>query len=131
MPPETQRASADALLALTKKERGRLKIFLGAAPGVGKTYAMLSGARAEKAQGRDVVIGLIETHGRRETEALTEGFELIARKPTIYVNKILSEFDLDKALVRKPRLLLLDELAHSNIPGSRHPKRLSAILFQG
>ena len=66
MPPETQRASADALLALTKKERGRLKIFLGAAPGVGKTYAMLSGARAEKAQGRDVVIGLIETHGRRD-----------------------------------------------------------------
>jgi len=127
MPPETQRASADALLALTKKERGRLKIFLGAAPGVGKTYAMLSGARAEKAQGRDVVIGLIETHGRRETEALTEGFELIARKPTIYVNKILSEFDLDKALVRKPRLLLLDELAHSNIPGSRHPKRWQDI----
>ncbi len=124
MPPETQRASADALLARSPgRSRGRLKIFLGAAPGVGKTYAMLSAARAEKAQGGDVVIGLVETHGRRETEALAEGLELIARKPTIYVNKILSEFDLDKALARKPRLLLLDELAHTNIPGSRHPKR--------
>ena len=127
MPPETQRASADALLTRSQKEPGRLKIFLGAAPGVGKTYAMLSAARSEMAQGGDVVIGLIETHGRRETEALAEGFELIARKPTIYVNKILSEFDLDKALARKPRLLLLDELAHSNIPGSRHPKRWQDI----
>jgi two-component system, OmpR family, sensor histidine kinase KdpD len=123
MPPETQRASADALLALTKKERGRLKIFLGAAPGVGKTYAMLTAARAEKEQGREAVVGLVESHGRRETEALLDGFEVIARKPTVYVNKILSEFDIDKALARKPRLLLLDELAHSNIPGSRHPKR--------
>ena len=120
----TQRASPTALLALSKKgERGRLKIFLGAAPGVGKTYAMLTAARAEKEQEREVVIGLVETHGRRETEALVEGFEVIPRKPTVYVNKILSEFDLDKTLERKPRLLLLDELAHTNIPGSRHPKR--------
>src|SRR5690242_5968776 len=123
MPPETQRASADALLALTKKERGRPKVFLGAAPGLGKTYAMLTAARAEKEQGREAVVGLVESHGRHETEALLEGFEIIPRKPTVYVNKILSEFDLDKALARKPRLLLLDELAHSNIPGSRHPKR--------
>ena len=84
---------------------------------------MLTAARAEKAEGRDVVVGLVETHGRRETEALVEGLEVIPRKPTIYVNKILSEFDLDKALARKPRLLLVDELAHTNIPGSRHPKR--------
>ena len=120
----TQRASPDALLAIAKKGgRGRLKIFLGAAPGVGKTYAMLSAAHAAKAEGRDVVVGLVETHGRRETEALLAGFELIPRKPVIYVNKILSEFDIDKALARRPELLLLDELAHTNIPGSRHPKR--------
>jgi two-component system sensor histidine kinase KdpD len=123
MPEQAQRASADALLALTAKHRGRLKIFLGAAPGVGKTYAMLSAARAAKTEGRDVVIGLVETHGRRETEALVEGFEVIARKPVIYVNRILSEFDIDKALARRPGLLLIDELAHSNIPHSRHPKR--------
>lgn len=129
MPAEpSQRASPTAILALSKKgTRGRLKIFLGAAPGVGKTYAMLTAARTEKEQGRDVVIGLIETHGRRETEALVAGFEVIPRKPTIYVNKILSEFDLDKALARKPNLLLLDEFAHSNIPGSRHPKRWQDI----
>ena len=84
---------------------------------------MLSAARAEKEQGGEVVVGLVETHGRPETKALVEGLEILPRKPTIYVNKILSEFDLDKALARKPRLLLLDELAHSNIPGSRHPKR--------
>jgi len=113
MPAElAQKASPDALLALGKKAgRGRLKIFLGAAPGVGKTYAMLTAARAEKDHGREVVLGLVETHGRRETEALVEGLEAIPRKPTIYVNKILSEFDLDKALARKPRLLLVDELA--------------------
>ena len=125
--PTTQRASPDALLALSRKPRGRLKIFLGAAPGVGKTFAMLTAARAEKVMGREVVLGLVETHGRRETEALVEGLEAIPRKPTIYVNKILSEFDLDKALARKPRLLLVDELAHSNIPGSRHPKRWQDI----
>jgi two-component system sensor histidine kinase KdpD len=120
----TQRASPDAILAIAKKGgRGRLKVFLGAAPGVGKTFAMLSGAHVAKAEGRDVVVGLVETHGRRETEALLADLELIPRKPVIYVNKILSEFDIDKALARKPSLLLLDELAHTNIPGSRHPKR--------
>jgi two-component system, OmpR family, sensor histidine kinase KdpD len=120
----TQRASPDAILAIAKKGgRGRLKVFLGAAPGVGKTFAMLSGAHVAKAEGRDVAVGLVETHGRRETEALLAGLELIPRKPVIYVNKILSEFDIDKALARKPGLLLLDELAHTNIPGSRHPKR--------
>ncbi len=120
----TQRASPDAILAIAKKGgRGRLKVFLGAAPGVGKTFAMLSGAHVAKAEGRDVAVGLVETHGRRETEALLAGLELIPRKPVIYINKILSEFDIDKALARKPSLLLLDELAHTNIPGSRHPKR--------
>jgi two-component system sensor histidine kinase KdpD len=123
-----QRASPDALLALAKKEgRGHLKIFLGAAPGVGKTYAMLANAHAEKADGRDVVAGLIETHGRRETEQLVEGFEALLRKPIVYRNQIMKEFDLDAALARRPALLLVDEYAHTNVPGSRHPKRWQDI----
>jgi two-component system, OmpR family, sensor histidine kinase KdpD len=121
---EAQRASPDALLALAKKEgRGHLKIFLGAAPGVGKTFAMLTSAQAEKTGGRDVVAGLIETHGRRETERLIEGFEVLPRKPIVYRNQVMKEFDLDAALARRPGLLLVDEYAHTNVPGSRHPKR--------
>ncbi len=128
MPDETQRASPDALLALAKKEgRGHLKIFLGAAPGVGKTYAMLANARAEITGGRDVVAGLIETHGRRETEELVEGFDTLRRKPIVYRNQIMKEFDLDAALARRPGLLLVDEYAHTNVPGSRHPKRWQDI----
>jgi two-component system sensor histidine kinase KdpD len=116
------------LLARAKKEgRGHLKIFLGAAPGVGKTYAMLSSARAEKAGGRHVVAGLIETHGRRETEQLIEGFEVLPRSPMIYRNQVMREFDLDGALKRRPQLLLVDEYAHTNVPGSRHPKRWQDI----
>ena len=121
---ETLRASPDALLALAKKEgRGRLKIFLGAAPGVGKTYAMLTSAHSERTGNRDVVAGLIETHGRRETEQLVEGFEVLPRKPIVYRNQVMHEFDLDAALARRPSLLLVDEYAHTNVPGSRHPKR--------
>ena len=121
---EAQRASPDALLALAKKEgRGHLKIFLGAAPGVGKTYAMLTSGRTEKIGGRDVVVGLVETHGRRETEQLLDGFEVLPRKPIVYRNQIMHEFDLDAALARRPGLLLVDEFAHTNMPGSRHPKR--------
>jgi two-component system, OmpR family, sensor histidine kinase KdpD len=121
---EAQRASPEALLALAKKEgRGHLKIFLGAAPGVGKTYAMLTSGRTAKSEGRDVVIGLVETHGRRETEVLLEGFEVLPRKPIVYRNMIVNEFDLDAALARHPSLLLVDEYAHTNVPGSRHPKR--------
>ena len=123
-----QRASPDALLALAKKEgRGHLKIFLGAAPGVGKTYAMLSAARSERAGGRDVVAGLVETHGRRETEQLIDGFDVLPRKPIVYRNQIMKEFDLDAALARRPSLLLVDEFAHTNVPGSRHPKRWQDI----
>jgi two-component system sensor histidine kinase KdpD len=119
-----KRALPDALLALANKEgRGRLKIFLGAAPGVGKTYAMLTAARSERDGGRDVVAGLIETHGRRETEELVEGFEVLPRAPIVYRNQVMREFDLDAALARKPSLLLVDEYAHTNVPGSRHPKR--------
>jgi two-component system, OmpR family, sensor histidine kinase KdpD len=121
---QDQRASPDALLALAKKEgRGKLKIFLGAAPGVGKTYAMLSSARALKAEGRDVVVGVVETHGRIETELPLQGLEVLPRKPILYRNLILNEFDLDAALARRPDLLLVDEYAHTNVAGSRHPKR--------
>lgn len=125
---ERQRASPDALLSFAKKEgRGHLKIFLGAAPGVGKTYAMLTSARVAKAEGRDVAAGLVETHGRRETEALVEGFEILPRRPIVYRNQIMKEFDLDAALTRRPSLLLVDEFAHTNVPGSRHPKRWQDI----
>lgn len=124
----TTRASPDALLALASKEgRGRLKIFVGAAPGVGKTYAMLSAARSELTGGRDVVAGLIETHGRLETEQLLQGLELLPRRPIVYRNRVMREFDLDGALARRPSLLLVDEYAHTNVPGSRHPKRWQDI----
>src|SRR5882762_7934812 len=102
---------------------GRLKIFVGAAPGVGKTYEMLQTARAKLKEGVDVVVGVVETHGRKETEALLDGLEILPRKPTVYVNRILNEFDIDASLKRRPSLILVDELAHTNIPGSRHPKR--------
>lgn len=129
------RASPDALLALANKEtRGRLKIFLGAAPGVGKTYAMLSAARGVKEEGRDVVAGLVETHGRRETEVLVGDLEILPRKPIVYRNQVIKEFDLDAALARRPGLLLVDEYAHTNVPGSRHPKRwqdIDELLDQG
>src|SRR6478609_3666933 len=120
----TQRASPDAILAIAKKGgRGRLKVFLGAAPGVGKTYAMLTGAHSAKAEGRDVVAGLVETHGRRETEALLNGLDELPRLPIVYRNQVMKEFDLDAAIARRPKLLLVDEYAHTNVPGSRHPKR--------
>jgi two-component system sensor histidine kinase KdpD len=125
------RPSPDALLAEARREEkgrvGHLRIFVGAAPGVGKTYEMLQAARAKLKEGVDVVVGVVETHGRKETEALLEGFEIIPRKPTIYVNRILSEFDIDAALARGPSLILVDELAHTNIPGSRHPKRYQDV----
>jgi two-component system sensor histidine kinase KdpD len=122
------RASPDALLAFANKEaRGRLKIFLGAAPGVGKTYAMLTAARGARDDGRDVVAGLVETHGRRETEALVGDLEILPRRPIVYRNQVIKEFDLDTAIERHPNLLLVDEYAHTNVPGSRHPKRWQDI----
>src|SRR5579862_1127994 len=121
---EPRRPDPDALLLEARKAgRGRLKVFLGMAPGVGKTFEMLSQAARRKADGRDVVVGLFETHGRRETDALTQGLEILARKPIDYRGRTLMEFDLDAALARKPELLLVDEFAHSNAHGSRHPKR--------
>lgn len=118
------RPHPDALLAAAGHEgRGRLKIFLGAAPGVGKTYAMLSGARRLSLAHLDVVVGVVETHGRVETEAVLAGLEILPRLPVPYRGTELSEFDLDAALARHPALLIVDELAHSNPEGSRHPKR--------
>ncbi len=119
-----KRPSPDALLEQAKKEgHGRLKIFLGAAPGVGKTFEMLSQARQKPFEGIDVVIGVAETHGRVETEHLTKGFEIIPKKRIPYKGLVLSEMDLDAILQRRPKLVLVDELAHTNVEGSRHPKR--------
>ncbi|HSZ92968.1 MAG TPA: sensor histidine kinase KdpD [Acetobacteraceae bacterium] len=118
------RPSPDALLETAQQSaRGRLKIFLGAAPGVGKTFEMLSAARARHKEGVDVVVGVVETHGRRETEALLTGMEIIPRRPVDYRGRSLAELDLDALLARRPQLALVDELAHTNAPGSRHPKR--------
>ena len=118
------RPSPDALLDAARQEsRGRLKIFLGAAPGVGKTYEMLLSAQAKRREGVDLVVGIVETHGRRETEALLDGIESVPRRQVEYKGHSLSEMDLDGILARRPQLVLVDELAHSNAPGSRHPKR--------
>ena len=123
-PEEPLRPDPDALLAATARPgRGRLKVFLGMAPGVGKTYEMLRAARRRKAEGGDVVVGVVETHGRRETQALLRGLDVMARAPIDYRGRTLLEFDLDGALERKPGLLLVDEYAHDNVPGSRHAKR--------
>ena len=121
-----QRPSPEALLEAARREQngaGRLKIFVGAAPGVGKTYEMLQSAHARQKAGVDVVIGVIETHGRAETEALVRGLEVIPRKRIEYKDQILEEMDLDAVIARAPQLALVDELAHTNVTGSRHPKR--------
>ncbi len=121
---EGHRPSPDALLEAARREgRGRLKQFLGAAPGVGKTYEMLETGRARLAAGIDVVIGVVETHGRAETEALVAPFETVPRRQIPYRGQMLGEMDLDAILARRPELVLVDELAHTNAPGSRHPKR--------
>src|ERR1700732_4352087 len=119
------RPSPDALLeAVQREERlGKLRIFVGAAPGVGKTYEMLQQARARKKDGYDVVVGIVETHGRKETEALLEGLEIIPRRRAEYRGQWLEEMDLDALIARRPQIALVDELAHTNAPGSRHPKR--------
>jgi len=123
-----QRPNPDALLRRVRSEearerRGQLKVFLGASPGVGKTFTMLETARAKRAEGLDVVVGVVETHGRAETERLLDGLEVLPRRTIDYRGVRLEEFDLDAALARHPALLLVDELAHTNAPGSRHSKR--------
>ncbi|NML74166.1 sensor histidine kinase KdpD [Rhizobium sp. S-51] len=124
----SRRPDPDALLALADKDRrGKLTVFLGAAPGVGKTYSMLSRAQRLKADGLDVVVGLVETHGRGETASLLSGLEVLPRLRVAHRGRMLEEFDIDAALARKPRIVIVDELAHSNPDGSRHPKRYQDI----
>src|ERR1019366_4550935 len=121
---DQDRPSPDALLEQANKEgRGKLRIFLGAAPGVGKTFEMLTQGRRRRLDGVDVVIGVVETHGRLETEALTKGFDIVPKKRSLYKGRDTEEMDLDAILARKPQLVLVDELAHTNVEGSRHPKR--------
>ncbi len=124
VPSGERRPSPEVLLQEAQNgARGRLKVFLGAAPGVGKTYEMLLTAQAKRREGVDVVVGVVETHGRKETEALIEGLEIIPRRWVDYKGRQLAEMDIDAILARHPRLVLVDELAHTNAPGSRHPKR--------
>jgi two-component system sensor histidine kinase KdpD len=131
MAEDYSRPSPDELLARVKAEeeqkgRGRLKIFLGYAPGVGKTYTMLEAARQRK-KDMDVAVAYVDTHGRVETEALLEGLEVIPRKQIEYRGIMLPEMDIDGVLARRPQLALVDELAHENAPGSRHPKRYQDV----
>jgi two-component system, OmpR family, sensor histidine kinase KdpD len=133
MPVTGERPDPEVLLARAKEEearksRGRLKLFFGAAAGVGKTYAMLEAARELKADGVDVVVGVVETHGRAETESLLEGLEILPARQVPYRGSTLKEFDLDAALARRPAVILVDELAHSNAEGSRHAKRWQDVL---
>jgi len=121
---QDQRPSPEALLRQANRDaRGQLKIFLGAAPGVGKTYEMLSDGAARKRGGADVVVAVVETHGRAETEALLAPFEVLPRRMIDYRGQVLTEMDIDAVLARRPELALVDELAHANVEGSRHPKR--------
>ena len=131
MPDE--RPDPDALLASLQREetrarRGRLKVFFGMCPGVGKTYAMLRAAQQELRDGVDLVAGVVETHQRAETEALLAGLPVIPRKPVDYRGTQLTEMDLEAILARRPKLVLVDEFAHTNAPGSRHPKRYQDVV---
>ena len=133
MDPLDNRPNPDELLASLRLEEektrhGKLKIFFGMCAGVGKTYAMLQTALAEKTKGYDVVIGYVETHKRKETAELVKGFELIPRKTFLYKGTSVEEMDLDVIIKRKPQIVLVDELAHTNAPGSRHTKRYQDVL---
>lgn len=130
---DDDRPDPDALLSRLSREeeksrRGRLKIFFGFSAGVGKTYAMLNAAKERNQEGLDVLIGLVETHGRPETESLLEGFKILPPLEIKYKSLVLKEFDLDAALTRKPDVVLVDELAHTNAPGMRHPKRWNDVV---
>ncbi|MDX2159564.1 MAG: sensor histidine kinase KdpD [Hyphomicrobiaceae bacterium] len=125
---DERRPSPRALLELAAKEsRGKLKVFLGMAPGVGKTYAMLAAARSQKAENVDVLVGVVETHGRSETASLLDELEVLPRKPVPYRRRTLMEFDVEAAIARKPKLLLVDEFAHTNAPGLIHAKRYQDV----
>src|SRR4030043_1990617 len=129
---EENRPDPDEILASLiheeeKSKRGKLKIFFGMCAGVEKTYPMLQPAQAEKLKGNDIIIGYIETHGRIETAELVEGFKLIPRKTYEYKTTTIQEMDLDAVIARKPQIVLVDELAHTNAPGSRHAKRYQDV----
>ena len=136
---ETNRPDPDELLdrAVSEEKRqsqGKLKIFFGAAPGVGKTYAMLGAAKKKREEGIDIVVGVVETHGRKETEALLDGLEILPRRIHAYLGRDIPELDIDAALARNPSLIIVDELAHTNAPGSRHKKRwqdVEELLYAG
>src|SRR5471032_534030 len=128
LPIDSQRPDPDALLAQVQAQerraaRGKLRIYFGASAGVGKTYAMLAAARKLQGDGQQVLVGVVETHGRAETAAMLDGLDVLPLKSVEYRGKSIAEFDIDAALERRPPLILMDELAHSNAPGSRHPKR--------
>src|SRR5437660_991507 len=130
---EPARPDPDEILARMKRDetestRGKLKIFFGMSPGVGKTYAMLQAARQKQGEGCEVVVGIVETHGRKETEALLEGMPIMPRTQVEYRGTKLEEMDLDAILTWHPGLAVVDELAHTNAPGSRHPKRYQDVL---
>src|SRR6267142_1353597 len=130
---EAERPDPDAILARMKREetaatRGKLKIFFGMSPGVGKTYAMLQAVRQKQADGREVVVGIVETHGRKETETLLEGLPIMPRAQLEYRGTTLNEMDIDAILTWHPGLAVVDELAHTNAPGSRHPKRYQDVF---
>jgi two-component system, OmpR family, sensor histidine kinase KdpD len=127
-PDAEYRPNPEALLAEARREsRGRLKIFLGAAPGVGKTYAMLETAHERLREGVDVAVGVVETHGRKETESLVAGLEVLPRREVEYRGRHFSEMDVEAVLARPPKIVLVDELAHTNVPGSRHLKRYQDV----
>ena len=136
---ETKRPDPDELLdrAVSEEKRqrqGKLKIFFGAAPGVGKTYAMLGAAQKRREEGVDIVVGIVETHGRKETEALLDGLEILPRRIQSHRGRDIPEFDIDAALARNPSLIIVDELAHTNAPESRHKKRwqdVQELLYAG
>ena len=121
--PDPDRLIVEAREEESRASHGSLRVFFGASAGVGKTYSMLEQARQKRAGGLDVVVGWVETHGRRETEALLPGLEILPPKVIEYHGTRQPEFDLDAALARHPAILLLDELAHTNVPGARHSKR--------
>jgi two-component system sensor histidine kinase KdpD len=128
-PVPDQRPTADALLARMKEQdRARLRIYIGAAPGVGKTYEMLQEAHALRSRGLDVVVGLVETYGRRETDAQLKDLEIVPRRTIAYRGVTMEEMDVDAVLTRKPQVCVVDELAHTNVPGSRHAKRYEDVL---
>src|SRR5262245_57699902 len=123
------KVSADAVLArLKEQERARLRIYIGAAPGVGKTYAMLREAHAMRASGLDVVVGFVETYGRADTEAQLLDLEQVPRAAVAYRGTTLQEMDVGAIIARHPKIAVVDELAHTNVPGSRHEKRYQDVL---